>query len=84
MSTLQQRQNLATFDRLQPGDRVELEHEVKVGFRQWMTRTAVAELLVSELLERDWSRQVILIPDTAPEVRLVLRRALRDAGIRED
>ena len=39
MSTLQQRQNLATFDQLQPGDRVELEHEVKVGFRQWMTRT---------------------------------------------
>ncbi|MFM2096282.1 MAG: hypothetical protein RIS70_3406 [Planctomycetota bacterium] len=39
MSTLQQRQNLATFDQLQPGDRVELEHEVKVGFRQWTTRT---------------------------------------------
>ena len=39
MSTLQQRQNLATFDQLQPGDRVELEHEVKVGFRQWTTCT---------------------------------------------
>jgi hypothetical protein len=42
-----------------------------------------AERLVSELLERDWSRQVILIPDTAPDVRLALRRALEDAGIPE-
>lgn len=40
MSTLQQQQqNLAVFDQLQPGDRVEIEHEVKVGFRQWTTRT---------------------------------------------
>lgn len=40
MSTLQQQQqNLAVFDQLQLGDRVEIEHEVKVGFRQWTTRT---------------------------------------------
>ena len=53
------------------------------SWRRSHTLQDSAELLVSELLERDWSRQVILIPDTAPEVRLVLRRALRDAGIPE-
>ncbi len=42
-----------------------------------------AERLVSQLLARDWSRQVILIPDNAPDVRLALRRALQDAGIPE-
>ncbi|NDD93389.1 hypothetical protein EBZ37_15070, partial [bacterium] len=41
------------------------------------------ELLMSELRNRDWSRQVILIPDTSPDVRMVLRRSLRDAGIPE-
>jgi hypothetical protein len=30
---------LQTFDRLQPGDRVEVIHEVKVGFRTWSSRT---------------------------------------------
>lgn len=30
---------LRTFESLRPGDRVELEHEVKVGFRKWTTRT---------------------------------------------
>ncbi len=42
-----------------------------------------AERLATQLLARDWSRQVILIPDTAPDVRLALRRALQDAGIPE-
>jgi len=28
------------FDELVPGDRVELEHEVKVGSKVWPTRTA--------------------------------------------
>jgi hypothetical protein len=28
------------FEALQPGDRVELTHEVKVGFRRWTTTTA--------------------------------------------
>lgn len=32
-------QTLDVFYSLQPGDRVELEHVVKVGFRSWNTRT---------------------------------------------
>jgi hypothetical protein len=28
------------FAKLRPGDRVEVEHEVKVGFRRWRTTTA--------------------------------------------
>ena len=28
-----------TFATLQPGDRVQVDHEVKVGFRRWMTTT---------------------------------------------
>lgn len=30
---------LATFEQLQPGDLVELKHEVKVGFKRWTTTT---------------------------------------------
>jgi hypothetical protein len=30
---------LQTFDQLQPGNRVEVVHEVKVGFRTWSSRT---------------------------------------------
>ena len=30
---------LETFDQLEPGDRFELTHEVKVGFRSWTTKT---------------------------------------------
>jgi hypothetical protein len=30
---------LATFAQLQPGDRVEVTHEIKVGFRNWNTKT---------------------------------------------
>ncbi len=30
---------LKTFEKLQPGDRVEIEHEVRVGFRTWQTKT---------------------------------------------
>ena len=33
------RENLEVFAQIQPGDRVELEHEVKVGFRRWTTKT---------------------------------------------
>ncbi len=32
-------QTLDVFYSLQPGDRVEVEHVVKVGFRSWSTRT---------------------------------------------
>jgi hypothetical protein len=28
-----------TFASLEPGERVQLDHEVKVGFRRWMTTT---------------------------------------------
>ena len=35
----QHQQTLAVFEQLQPGDRVELTHEVKVGFRKWETVT---------------------------------------------
>jgi hypothetical protein len=31
---------LRTFQQLSPGDRVEVEHQVKVGFRTWTTTTA--------------------------------------------
>jgi hypothetical protein len=30
---------LEVFERLQPGDQVEIVHEVKVGFRRWTTTT---------------------------------------------
>lgn len=30
---------LETFASLQPGDRVEVTHEVKVGFRNWFSKT---------------------------------------------
>ncbi len=32
-------QSLKVFEEIQPGDRVELEHEVRIGFRQWRTKT---------------------------------------------
>ncbi len=31
--------SLIVYDQLQPGDRIELKHEVKVGFRSWTTTT---------------------------------------------
>ena len=30
---------LEVFAKLAPGDRVQVDHEVKVGFRRWMTTT---------------------------------------------
>ena len=30
---------LETFAKLEPGDRVEVTHEVRVGFRTWYTKT---------------------------------------------
>ena len=35
----QQRANLELFEKLQPGDTIELEHEVKVGWKVWPTVT---------------------------------------------
>ena len=32
--------NREIFAALQPGDRIELEHDVKVGFRSWVTKTS--------------------------------------------
>jgi hypothetical protein len=34
-----QHATLQVFATLEPGDRVELCHEVRVGFRQWQTKT---------------------------------------------
>jgi ribosomal protein L34 len=39
MNDSRHRETLATFEKLQPGDLVELRHEVKVGFRTWQTTT---------------------------------------------
>jgi hypothetical protein len=44
---MSQSQSLAVFDSLQPGDRVELDHEVKVGFRSWNT-TCVGTVVTTE------------------------------------
>ncbi|MEO8495268.1 MAG: hypothetical protein ABI614_09370 [Planctomycetota bacterium] len=33
-------QTLEVYNALEPGDRVEIQHEVKVGFRKWMATTA--------------------------------------------
>ena len=35
----QQLETLQVYESLQPGDRVELQHEVKVGFHSWQART---------------------------------------------
>jgi hypothetical protein len=32
-------QTLSVFEQLQPGDRIELKHAVKVGFKTWQTTT---------------------------------------------
>lgn len=34
-----QKATLEVFESLQPGDRVELKHEVRVGFRSWQATT---------------------------------------------
>ena len=40
-------QTLEVYASLQPGDRVELQHEVKVGFRSWSS-TTVGEVVSTE------------------------------------
>ena len=39
MDQRQYAETLATFETLQAGDLVELQHEVKVGFQKWQTTT---------------------------------------------
>jgi len=39
MSTSGHVQTLRVFESLRPGDRIELEHEVKVGSRRWQSKT---------------------------------------------
>ncbi len=39
MDERQHLETLQAFEHLKPGDDVELQHEVKVGFRSWMTTT---------------------------------------------
>ena len=40
MAEVNYEDTLRVFESLQPGDKVELQHEVKVGFQKWMTTTA--------------------------------------------
>jgi hypothetical protein len=47
MSTAQHVETLKVFESLQAGDRVELEHEVKVGSRRWQTKT-IGEVVKTE------------------------------------
>ena len=49
-------QTLAVFESLQEGDRVELKHEVKVGFRRWTT-TTVGEVVRCERRRHGLHRQ---------------------------
>jgi hypothetical protein len=44
-------ETLETFAALQPGDRVQIDHEVKVGFRSWQTTT------VGTVVKKDRRRQ---------------------------
>ena len=44
---------LIVFEQLQPGDRIELKHEVKVGFRSWTTTT------VGTVLSKDRRRHAL-------------------------
>ena len=39
MATAQHIETLKVFETLQAGDRVELQHEVKVGSQRWQTKT---------------------------------------------
>ena len=40
MNDTQHLETLRTFEKLKQGDQVELEHDVKVGFRSWTTTTS--------------------------------------------
>jgi hypothetical protein len=44
---------LETFATLEPGDRVEVTHEVKVGFRHWSTKT------IGTLVSKDRRRHAL-------------------------
>jgi len=35
----QHEETLKVFERLQPGDQIELEHDIKVGFKTWQSKT---------------------------------------------
>ena len=37
MTSPSYQQTLRVFEQLEPGDQIELQHEVKVGFRSWQT-----------------------------------------------
>ena len=51
-----QEETLKVFEQLQPGDRIELIHEVKVGFRSWETKT-VGEVVDAERRRHGLHRQ---------------------------
>lgn len=52
----QQEQTLRIYEQLRPGDRVELKHEVKVGFNSWET-TTVGKVLRCERRRHGLHRQ---------------------------
>lgn len=52
----QQERTLKVYEQLQPGDRVELKHEVKVGFNSWETVT-VGKVLRCERRRHGLHRQ---------------------------
>ncbi len=52
----QHEETLKVFEQLQPGDRIELEHEVKVGFRSWHT-TTTGEVISAERRRHGLHRQ---------------------------
>lgn len=39
MTSTSYEQTLRVFEQLEPGDQIELQHEVRVGFRSWQTVT---------------------------------------------
>ncbi len=65
-------QNRKLFEQLRPGDRVAVDHEVKVGFRRWHTRTEGTVVRTHRVREglhyrRNWD-------DKAFADQIVLRR----------
>ena len=51
-----QEETLKVFEQLQPGDQIELRHEVKVGFRSWYTKTT-GEVVSAERRRHGLHRQ---------------------------
>ncbi|MBU6375487.1 MAG: PD-(D/E)XK nuclease family protein [Bdellovibrionales bacterium] len=59
------------------------ERRVSWNWKRSHTLQDSVERLVSELRSQDYSKHVVLIPDSPSDARMVLRRALKEAGILE-